>query len=402
MKQRLDLLLVARGLADSRTRAQALVMEGKVRVGEDGAEVEVEAPPRFVSRGGEKLEGAFALWGEGVRPSVLEGLASLESLEKLDVLDKVCLDVGSSTGGFTDCLLQHGAKQVMAVDVGTNQLAYKLRADPRVWVRENYNARFMKAADLPQVPDVAVTDVSFISLKLILPPIAEVLAPGGRIVALIKPQFEVGKGKAPGGLVRDEALRLAARDEIVRFVLKRLGDRACALGLYFGKLRHTVDPSHFHQFREGLVNRPYVSGVSDRKNYPVRYIVIELIHYLEKNRFLSFRPVRIDRIQKIQLLFFGHLSRQCERVVEVAVDRQDFRSEEHCLRQLSGRDLSRGEEHGAFQTRLRSVCGERCGCVPCGCASDGFHAKFDCMRYAHGHSAVFERSGRVRPLVLDV
>ena len=234
MKQRLDLLLVARGLADSRTRAQALVMEGKVRVGgqvetkasrqvEDGAEVEVEAPPRFVSRGGEKLEGAFALWGEGVRPSVLEGLASLESLEKLDVLDKVCLDVGSSTGGFTDCLLQHGAKQVMAVDVGTNQLAYKLRADPRVWVRENYNARFMKAADLPQVPDVAVTDVSFISLKLILPPIAEVLAPGGRIVALIKPQFEVGKGKAPGGLVRDESLRLEARDEIVRFATEELG-----------------------------------------------------------------------------------------------------------------------------------------------------------------------------------
>ena len=234
MKQRLDLLLVARGLADSRTRAQALVMEGKVRVGgqvetkasrqvEADAEVEVEAPPRFVSRGGEKLEGAFALWGEGVQTSGLEGLVALESLEKLDVLGKVCLDVGSSTGGFTDCLLQHGAKQVMAVDVGTNQLAYKLRADPRVWVRENYNARFMKAADLPQVPDVAVTDVSFISLKLILPPIAEVLAPGGRIVALIKPQFEVGKGKAPGGLVRDEGLRLEARDEIVRFATEELG-----------------------------------------------------------------------------------------------------------------------------------------------------------------------------------
>ena len=222
MKKRLDLLLVERGLVDSRTRAQALVLEGKVRVDgqvetkasrqvEAEAEVEVETPPRFVSRGGEKLEGAFALWG------------GLESLERLEVLDKICIDVGSSTGGFTDCLLQHGAKYVMAVDVGTNQLAYKLRTDPRVWVKENYNARFMKPADLPQVPEVAVTDVSFISLKLILPPIRDVLAPGGRIVALIKPQFEVGKGNAPGGLVRDEKLRLEARDGIVRFAQEELG-----------------------------------------------------------------------------------------------------------------------------------------------------------------------------------
>ena len=111
----------------------------------------------------------------------------------------------------------------MAVDVGTNQLAYKLRTDPRVWVKENYNARFMKPADLPEVPEIAVTDVSFISLKLILPPIVGVLAPGGRIVALIKPQFEVGKGNAPGGLVRDEALRLEARDGIVRFAQEELG-----------------------------------------------------------------------------------------------------------------------------------------------------------------------------------
>lgn len=215
MKERLDLALVGRGLAASRTQAQALVMEGKVRV--DGqvelkpsrqiaAEtvVEVEAPPRFVSRGGEKLEGAFAKFS-------------------LDVAGKTCLDVGSSTGGFTDCLLQHGAKFVMAVDVGTNQLAYKLRTDPRVWVKENYNARFMKPADLPEVPTVAVTDVSFISLRLILPPIVDVLAPGGEIVALIKPQFEVGKGNAPGGLVRDEKLRLEARDSIVAFGKDELG-----------------------------------------------------------------------------------------------------------------------------------------------------------------------------------
>ena len=236
MKKRLDLLLVEKGLADSRTRAQALVLEGKVRVGgqvetkasrqvEAEIEVEVEKPPRFVSRGGEKLEGAFALWGEGSSKFKVQSSKNLEpstlNLE-LAVNDRVCLDVGSSTGGFTDCLLQHGAAFVMAVDVGTNQLAYKLRTDPRVWVKENYNARFMKPADLPRVPEVAVTDVSFISLKLILPPIVDVLAPGGKIVALIKPQFEVGKGNAPGGLVRDESLRLAARDEIVRFAQEEL------------------------------------------------------------------------------------------------------------------------------------------------------------------------------------
>ena len=223
MKRRLDILMVERGLAESRTRAQALVMEGKVRVLgqverkpsrslDDTAEIEIEAPPRFVSRGGEKLEGAFAKFGEGsgvVPPLTAEG--------------RICLDVGSSTGGFTDCLLQHGASQVMAVDVGTNQLAYKLRCDPRVWVRENFNARYMTPADLPSTPVLAVTDVSFISLRLILPPIRDVLAPGGFAVALIKPQFEVGKGNAPGGLVRDESLRLEARDGIVRFAQTELG-----------------------------------------------------------------------------------------------------------------------------------------------------------------------------------
>ena len=140
----------------------------------------------------------------------------------LDATDRICLDVGSSTGGFTDCLLQHGARLVMAVDVGTNQLAYKLRTDPRVWVKENFNARYMTSADLPETPTLAVTDVSFISLRLILPPIRDVLAPGGLAVALIKPQFEVGKGKAPGGLVRDEALRLEARDGIVKFATEEL------------------------------------------------------------------------------------------------------------------------------------------------------------------------------------
>ena len=119
-----------------------------------------------------------------------------------------CLDVGSSTGGFTDCMLQHGARRVMAVDAGTNQLAWKLRSDPRVWVRENFNARNM---------------TPFISLKLILPPIADVLLPGGEIVSLIKPQFEAGRGNAPGGVVTDPAVRQAAVDGIVQFGTGTLG-----------------------------------------------------------------------------------------------------------------------------------------------------------------------------------
>ena len=216
MKCRLDSALVERGLAASRTIAQSLVMEGKVRVNGQVASkpafqvvesdsVEVEAPPRFVSRGGEKLEGAFAAFAGW------------------DVSGRICLDVGSSTGGFTDCMLQHGAKRVMAVDVGTNQLAWKLRSDPRVWVKENFNARYMKAEDLPETPSRAVTDVSFISLKLILPPMVEVLAPGGEIISLIKPQFEAGRGAAPGGVVSDPAVREQVVADISQFGRSELG-----------------------------------------------------------------------------------------------------------------------------------------------------------------------------------
>ena len=216
MKCRLDSALVERGLAASRTIAQSLVMEGKVRVNGQVASkpafqvvesdsVEVEASPRFVSRGGEKLEGAFAAFAGW------------------DVSGRICLDVGSSTGGFTDCMLQHGAKRVMAVDVGTNQLAWKLRSDPRVWVKENFNARYMKAEDLPETPSRAVTDVSFISLKLILPPMVEVLAPGGEIISLIKPQFEAGRGAAPGGVVSDPAVREQVVADISQFGRNELG-----------------------------------------------------------------------------------------------------------------------------------------------------------------------------------
>jgi 23S rRNA (cytidine1920-2'-O)/16S rRNA (cytidine1409-2'-O)-methyltransferase len=210
MKSRLDSALVERGLVASRTAAQALVLGGKVRVNGQVAVkasqcvaaddcLEVEAPPRFVSRGGEKLEGAFA------------------AFPGWSVDGCVCLDVGSSTGGFTDCMLQHGAARVMAVDVGTNQLAYKLRTDPRVWVKEKFNARYLDIADLPERPSRAVTDVSFISLKLILPPMAKVLLPGGEMVSLVKPQFEAGKGLAPGGVVSDPEVRAKVLADISAF-----------------------------------------------------------------------------------------------------------------------------------------------------------------------------------------
>ena len=210
MKRRLDELLVARGLAESRSAAQRLVLEGKVRVQDvpspksgnaysEDIGIEILAPERFVSRGGEKLEGAFAAFGLNV-----EGLS--------------CLDVGASTGGFTDCLLQHGAARVIALDVGHDQFHPRLRADSRVTVIEKFNARNMTPADLPYVPEFAVCDVSFISLRLILPPMAAVVAPGSGLVTLIKPQFEAGREKVGrGGVVRDEATRLEVVEAIREF-----------------------------------------------------------------------------------------------------------------------------------------------------------------------------------------
>ena len=216
MKERLDTLLVTAGLAESKELAQRLILAGEVRVeGQvatkpghkypDDVALSVDARPRFVSRGGDKLEGAFAAF-----PDFL-------------VTGKVCLDVGSSTGGFTDCMLQHGARRVMAVDVGRGQLHWKMRSDPRVWVRESFNARYMQISDLPEQPERAVTDVSFISLKLILPPIVDVLPSGGEIISLIKPQFEAGRAQAPNGVVRDPLVREAVVEDIRAFGTGSLG-----------------------------------------------------------------------------------------------------------------------------------------------------------------------------------
>ncbi len=202
MKKRLDVVLVERGLAESRAQAQALVLAGLVRgydkpgqqVAED-AELEVERPPRFVSRGGEKLANA------------------LEQLHvELDGRDAI--DVGASTGGFTDYLLQHGVRRVIAVDVGYGQLHPKLRGDDRVTVLERTNAR--ELTELPFRPDLLVADVSFISVRTALPPVLRLLAPGWDAVVLVKPQFEAGKEEVGrGGVVRDpEIHRRVLRDVV--------------------------------------------------------------------------------------------------------------------------------------------------------------------------------------------
>ncbi len=198
---RLDQLLVQRELAPSRERAQALILAGAVRVSGDRADraaapveedavVTIEGGPRFVSRGGEKLEGALDDFG-------------------LDVARMVALDVGSSTGGFTDCLLQRGASRVYAVDVGKGQLDWKLRNDERVRVMEGINAR--EGFELPEPVDLVVADVAFISLRLALPPSFRHLRDGGTVVALVKPQFEAGREAVEkGGIVRDSGARADA------------------------------------------------------------------------------------------------------------------------------------------------------------------------------------------------
>lgn len=205
-KARLDSLLVERGLAESREKAQALVLAGEVEVdGRPAAKsgqlvrsdvaLVVRARPPYVSRGGLKLERA------------LDAFA-------LDPRDLVVVDVGASTGGFSDCLLQRGARRVYAIDVGQNQLDWRLRSDPRVVVMERTNVRYL--TELPETPDAAVADVSFISLTLVLPPVVRLLSPTGWVVALIKPQFEAGRelvGK--GGVVREASVHRQVLESIL-------------------------------------------------------------------------------------------------------------------------------------------------------------------------------------------
>ena len=205
-RRRLDLLLVQRGLAETRERAQALILAGTVTVdGEaatrpgqsvaDDARVELrETGPSYVSRGALKLAAALDQW-------------------HVEVAGKTAIDVGASTGGFTDVLLQRGARRVYTVDVGYGQLHYRLRNDPRVVVMERTNARYL--AELPEKPDLAVVDVSFISLKLVLPPVFKLILDDAQVIALVKPQFEAGRVQVgKGGVVRSEAVRQQVLDEL--------------------------------------------------------------------------------------------------------------------------------------------------------------------------------------------
>ena len=211
--ERADVLLVEKGLCDSREQAKRLILAGEVRIGdrvvdkpgqklaEDSA-LEVREKPKFVGRGGIKLEGAMEVFG-------------------IDPTGWVCVDVGASTGGFTDCLLQHGAAKVHAVDVGTNQLVWKLRNDPRVVVKEQFNARHMTPEDLGEKVRLAVMDLSFISLTKVLPAVFSVLDEEGSVVCLIKPQFELDREDiSKGGIVRDPALHDRAVTKIRRFVVE--------------------------------------------------------------------------------------------------------------------------------------------------------------------------------------
>ncbi|MGZ5553781.1 MAG: TlyA family RNA methyltransferase [Chthoniobacterales bacterium] len=210
-RARLDAVLVEQGLFPSREQAQRAVMAGEVRLGdrvlnkssvlvEPNAALSVATPPKFVGRGALKLDG------------VLDHFA-------IDPRGMIALDIGASTGGFTDCLLQRGAKKVYAIDVGHGQLAWKIREDPRVIVRENLNARYLSRDDIPEPIDLCVIDVSFISLTLILPRAFELVTPSGVILALIKPQFELEKADVGrGGIVKDPALHAKAQDKIEQFV----------------------------------------------------------------------------------------------------------------------------------------------------------------------------------------
>lgn len=219
-KERVDALLVSQGLCDSREQAKRLIMAGEVLCGTErvnkpsqkvaaDADLKVKERPRYVGRGGFKMEGALKSFA-------------------IDPTGLTCADLGASTGGFTDCLLQHGAAKVHAVDVGTNQLVWKLRSDERVVSKERFNARNITEADLGEKVDLIVMDLSFISLTKVLPAAFSILNEGGSVVSLIKPQFELSRDEVgKGGIVRDEALHRKAVEKIRVFITEELGREWC-------------------------------------------------------------------------------------------------------------------------------------------------------------------------------
>jgi 23S rRNA (cytidine1920-2'-O)/16S rRNA (cytidine1409-2'-O)-methyltransferase len=210
-RERIDKLLVERGLADSRTKAQAMVMAGVVLVDEQ----RVEKPShQFDTNSSIRIKGSDDPTSRYVGRGGLKLEAALREFQ-IDVSGLNCLDVGASTGGFTDCLLQHSAQKVFAIDVGHNQIDWRLRNDPRVEVREGVNARYLRLEDFPHRFDLVVMDVSFISATKVLPAIVPLLVGGGLVITLIKPQFEVGRGEVGGGgIVRDPAKRARVVEEV--------------------------------------------------------------------------------------------------------------------------------------------------------------------------------------------
>ena len=215
MKERLDVLLVKRNLAESREKAKAIIMSGNVFVNgnredkagttfdEEKAQIGIKGHTLpYVSRGGLKLEKAIEVFG-------------------VDVKGKVCMDIGASTGGFTDCMLQNGADHVYSIDVGRGQLAWKLRQDPRVISMEQFNFRYATSEDFEQTPSFASIDVSFISLNLILPALHEILQEGGQVVALVKPQFEAGREQiGKNGIIKDAKVHLSVLEQVQGFALE--------------------------------------------------------------------------------------------------------------------------------------------------------------------------------------
>ena len=229
IKMRIDVFLAENGYTDSRTEAKSLILSGSVKVNdkvifkpsfdisEDDATVCVNRSiKKYVSRGGDKLEGALNAFN-------------------LNVTGKIAIDIGASSGGFTDCLLQNGASKVICIDSGTNQLVNKLRLDERVICHENFNARYLSKDDLEYIPNLAVMDVSFISATLIIPAVFEILSLDSDFICLVKPQFEVGREKlGKGGIVKDEKAR--------RFALQKVNDFAVSVGFtYIGSITSPIE-----------------------------------------------------------------------------------------------------------------------------------------------------------------
>jgi 23S rRNA (cytidine1920-2'-O)/16S rRNA (cytidine1409-2'-O)-methyltransferase len=243
VKKRVDVLLVERGLAETRSQAQALVLAGRVpgyekpgqQVPED-AELDVEQPPPYVSRGGEKLRNALLAFD-------------------VEVAARDCADIGASTGGFTDCLLQAGAARVVAIDVGRGQLHPKIRNDPRVTVLERTNARTLR--ELPFAPDLVVCDVSFISATKVLPPVLALAKPGWEALVLVKPQFEAGRANVPKGVVRDPQVQRKAIETVIEAAQEWGG---ATVGVVDSGL---PGPKGNREFFVHLVNRPPAADSDD-------------------------------------------------------------------------------------------------------------------------------------------